>query len=201
MAVILIAMTVESLVVNKVSLLFPFMLLCMFLTAATELGTNQWVGALLNTSGIDPMIILVVVTGIQAVGRFFAGPLVHKLNPAGVLLASAIFSTAGLYLLSIATGAGFTLFAAIIFAIGICYFWPTMLGFVAEYIPKTGALGLSILGGAGMVATSMVLPIMGGSIQNAGPAATLRNMAILPAILVAAFLFLNFYMKGKTNKH
>ncbi len=201
MGVIAVAMVIEGLVVNKVSLLFPFMLLCMFLTASTELGTNQWTGALLNNSGLNPMIILVVVTGIQAVGRLFAGPLIHRLNPSGVLLGSAVFAVIGLYLLSIASGAAFTLFAAVLFAIGICYFWPTMLGFVAEYIPKTGALGLSILGGAGMVATSLVLPIMGGSIQTAGPAMTLRYVAILPGILVVAFIFLNIYMKGKTKKH
>jgi MFS family permease len=201
MGVIAIAMIVEGLVVNKVSLLFPFMLLCMFLTASTELGTNQWTGALLNNTGLNPMLILVVVTGIQAVGRLFAGPLIHKLNPAGVLLGSAVFAVTGLYLLSIASGAAFTMFAAVVFAIGICYFWPTMLGFVAEYIPKTGALGLSILGGAGMVATSLVLPIMGGSIQTAGPAQTLQYVAILPGILVVAFIFLNIYMKGKTHKH
>ena len=65
-----------------------------------------------------------------------------------------------------------------------------MLGFVAEYIPKSGALGLSIMGGAGMVATSMVLPLMGESIDTAGPQATLRYMTILPLILVAAFIFL-----------
>jgi MFS family permease len=196
-ALIVIAVIVEGLVINKASLLFPFMVLCMFLTGSTELGTNQWTGALLNNSGINPMIILVVVTGIQAVGRYFAGPLVHKLNPAGVLLGSAVFSFIGLYLLSIASGAGFTLFAAIVFAIGICYFWPTMLGFVAEYIPSSGALGLSILGGAGMVATSLVLPIMGQSIDTEGPQATLRYMSILPAILIALFILLNILVRNR----
>ena len=65
-----------------------------------------------------------------------------------------------------------------------------MLGFVAEYIPKSGALGLSILGGAGMVATSVVLPIMGRSIDSAGPQMTLRYMTILPIILIVAFVYL-----------
>jgi MFS family permease len=199
--VIIAALIVESLVINKSSLLFPFMLLCMFLTGATELGTNQWTGALLNDSGVNPMLILVLVTGIQAVGRFFAGPLVHKLNPAGVLAGSAIFSFIGLYLLSIADGAAFTLLAATVFGLGVCYFWPTMLGFVAEYIPSSGALGLSILGGAGMVATSLVLPIMGESIDTAGPQMTLRLMSILPAILIVLFIGLNIYMRGKTVKH
>lgn len=201
-AIIVVAVIIEGKVINKISLLFPFILFCMFLTASTELGTNQWINALLQNNGVNPMIILVVVTGIMAVGRFFAGPLVHRLNPAGVLLGSAIFSTAGLYWLSMAEGASITLMAAIVFAIGICYFWPTMLGFVSEYIPSSGALGLSIMGGAGMVATSMVLPIMGESIDTAGPQVTLRYMTILPVILSVLFILLNLYMrsrgKGKT---
>jgi MFS family permease len=195
MGLIIVAAVIEGLVVNKVSLLFPLMLFCMFLTASTELGTNQWINALLV--GIDPMIVLVAITGLMAVGRFFAGPLIHKLNPAGVLLGSSVFAVLGLYLLSIADGPNFTLFAAIVFAIGICYFWPTMLGFVAEYIPKSGALGLSIMGGAGMVATSLVLPIMGKIIDTGGPQAALRFMTALPIVLVVAFIFLNIYMKGR----
>lgn len=201
LAIVAVAVLVEGKTVNKASLLFPFVLFCMFLTASTELGTNQWINALLTDSGINPMIILVVVTGIMAVGRYFAGPLIHKLNPSGVLLGSAIFSFLGLYLLSIASGAGFTMFAAIVFAIGICYFWPTMLGFVAEYIPKSGALGLSIMGGAGMVATSMVLPLMGESIDTLGPQMTLRYVSILPGILVVLFIGLNLFMRNKKVDH
>jgi hypothetical protein len=58
---------------------------------------------------------------------------------------------------------------------------------------------MSILGGAGFVATSMVLPIMGESIQTAGPQITLRNMAVLPAILVVAFIVLSFWVKNKNK--
>ncbi len=199
LGLVAIAVVIEGLVLNKISLLFPMMLFAMFLTASTELGTNQWTNALLTKAGIDPMIILVVVTGIMAVGRFFAGPLIHKLNPPGVLLGSSIFAVLGLYLLSIAEGAGMTLFSAIVFAVGICYFWPTMLGFVSEYIPKSGALGLSIMGGAGMVATSVILPIMGRSIDTAGPQSTLRYMTILPVLLVVIFIFLNFYIRKKPS--
>lgn len=199
LAVIVIAVIVEGLVVNKINLLFPLVLFGMFLTACTELGTNQWTNALLSNAGIDPMIVLVVITGIMAVGRFFAGPLIHKLNPPGVLLGSSVISVVGLYLLSSAEGAGMTMFSAIVFAVGVCYFWPTMLGFVSEYIPKSGALGLSIMGGAGMVATSVILPIMGRSIDTAGPQLTLRYMTILPAILVVLFVFLNIYVRKKPN--
>ncbi len=193
LAAIVVAVVIEARVMNKIGLLFPLMLFSMFLTASTELGTNQWTNALLTNAGIDPMIILVVVTGIMALGRFFAGPLIHRLNPSGVLLGSAIFSVIGLYSLSISEGAAATLGSAILFAIGVCYFWPTMLGFVAEYIPKSGALGLSILGGAGMVATSMVLPIMGRSIDTEGPQATLQYMTVLPIIRIANNPGSNFY--------
>ena len=198
-ALVLAAIVVETLLVNKTGLLFPFMVFCMFLTASTELGTNQFTGALLDKTGIDPMIILVVVTGIMALGRYFAGPLVHKLSPVGVLLASAVISSAGLYLYSTVNGTGSTLFAAVVFAVGVCYFWPTMLGFVSEYMPKTGALGLSIMGGAGMVATSFVLPIMGHSIDTAGPQQTLRFMTVLPLILIVAFALLALYLRSRRS--
>ena len=187
----------EGRLVNKITLLFPFIFFCMLLTASTELGTTQWINALLSKNGIHPMIILAVVTGIMAVGRYFAGGLVHRLNPIGVLLGSAIISFLGLILLSIATGPAFTLLSAAVFAVGVCYFWPTMIGVASEYVPKSGALGMSILGGAGFVATSMILPIMGQSIETAGPQITLRNMSVLPAILIIAFTFLYFYLKNK----
>jgi MFS family permease len=190
---------VETKVVNKMSLLFPLIMFCMLLTSSTELGTNQWINALLIKNDINPMIILVVVTGIMAVGRYFAGALVHRLNPTGVLLGSAIITTVGLLLLSISTGAATTLLSAVVFAVGVCYFWPTMIGVASEYIPKSGALGMSILGGTGFVATSMVLPIMGKSIEIAGPQITLRNMSILPVILIFAFIVLIMLIKNKTT--
>jgi fucose permease len=190
---------IEGKAINKITLLFPFIFACMLLTASTELGTTQWINALLDNKGVHPMIILAVVTGLMAVGRFFAGGLIHRLNPPGVLLGSAIFSVAGLLLLSVTNGAFMTVVSAAVFAVGVCYFWPTMIGAAAEYAPKTGALGMSILGGAGFVATSMVLPIMGESIQTAGPQITLRNMAVLPVILVVAFIFLSFWVKNRNR--
>lgn len=195
--IIAVAIIIEGRLINKISLLFPFIFFCMLLTASTELGTTQWINALLANNGIHPMIILAVVTGLMAVGRFFAGGLIHRLNPPGVLLGSAIFSVAGLFLLSKANGAAMTVFSAAVFAVGVCYFWPTMIGVASEYVPKSGALGMSILGGAGFVATSMVLPIMGKSIETSGPQATLLNMTVLPIILVVAFVILNVIVRKK----
>jgi MFS family permease len=195
--VIAVAIIVEGRLVNKITLLFPLIFGCMLLSASTELGTTTWIEKLLDNKGIHPMMILAVVTGLMAVGRFFAGSLVHRLNPPGVLIGSAIFSVAGLWLLSISSGAIMTVVSAAVFAVGVCYFWPTMIGVASEYVPKSGALGMSILGGAGFVATAMVLPIMGKSIQDAGPVETIKGMSVLPMILVVAFIFLYILVKNK----
>lgn len=191
--------------------LFIFMAICMTLTATAELGTQQWVEKLLGNAGAKPMVILAMVTGLMAVGRYFAGPVVHKLNPIGVLLMSAVVATIGIYAMSQATGA-MVYVAAILFALGVMYFWPTMIGFVAEYIPKTGALGMSLIGGAGMFATGIWQPIIGGWLDDertaalgrglgadaaelAAGQATLDNLAIFPAILIVAFGILFFFRK------
>ncbi len=197
---LMVSLAVEAKVINKMTLLFPFMFLCMFLTASTELGTNQWINALLENSGMNPMLILVLISGLMAVGRYFAGPVIHRLHPSGVLFGSVVLSFLGLISLSYAESTFATLAAALVFALGVCYLWPTMLGFVAEYIPKSGALGLAILGGTGMVATSLVLPIMGSSIDVDGAQLTLRSMSVLPLILIVLFLGLFIFMKFKYSR-
>lgn len=194
--------------------LYLFMICCMVLTANTELSTQQWVERLLAKAGdASPMLILALVTGLMAVGRYFAGPVVHRLNSTGVLWGGSVFAALGIYLMSQATG-GMTYVAAILFAIGVCYFWPTMLGFTGENIPKSGALGMSLMGGAGMFATAIAQPIVGGWLDSArataqaqgltGDAAdlmagheTLSHLLIFPLILIVAFGVLWFYMRKR----
>ena len=177
--------------------LFLFIAFCMLLTAATELGTNQRISSLLADTGVAPLLVLAFINGIMAVGRGFAGPIAHRLSTSGMLWFSAIFSFFGLMALSMASGA-MTFVAAAIFAVGITFFWPTMLSFVAEHIPESGALGLSVMGGLGMLSTSIVLPLMGRVMdENVSGAGTLQLMAILPAILILLFGGLFFYMKKR----
>ena len=197
--------------------LFIFMAICMTLTTTAELGTQQWIERILGASGASPMFIMALITGLMAVGRYFAGPVIHRLNPVGVLLFSAVVATVGIYAMSIATGS-MVYIAAILFAIGVMYFWPTMVGFVAENIPESGALGMSMIGGAGMFALSLWNPVIGSWIDSAREKATaaaitgvnpelvagqsvLSNLALFPATLIIAFTFLYIYMsKKKTNK-
>lgn len=141
--------------------LFLLMIILMFGTAITELFTGQWIDVLLKNVTDNAILLLTIETGVMVIGRAFAGPVVHKFSPQGVLLISAILAAVGLYLLGHTSGN--MLFAgAIIFGMGVCYFWPTMIGFVAENLPKTGAVGLNFMGAAGMFAVSVYMIFMGG---------------------------------------
>ena len=135
----------------------------------------------------NPILVLAFINGIMMVGRLFAGDVVHKLSITKMLLFSSIFSFLGLLWLSSATGAS-SFLAAGVFAIGVCYFWPTMLSFVAVKIPDSGALGLSLMGGLGMFSVSIVLWIMGSMMDlDASGADTLYTLSILPVILIVLF--------------
>ena len=195
---------------NLFSPLYLFLLVCMTLTATTELGTQQWIERILGASGASPMIILAMITGLMAVGRYFAGPLIHRLNPVGVLLASAVCAAGGIFLMSQAQGSTVYM-AAILFALGVTYFWPTMLGCVAEYTPQTGPLGLSLIGGVGMFAVSMWNPVIGSWIDSARTKAqamqlsdsqvdvaigqeVLMKLFSFPVVLIVAFAGLYWFM-------
>ncbi len=193
--------------------LFIVMVICMLMTAASELGPNQWIPSILQNAGVEGILVLVWINGLMAVGRQFAGTFVHRLSPPGMLVVSAILTTLGLFALSKASG-NMLFAAATVFALGVCFFWPTMLGTVSERFPRTGALGLAIMGGAGMLSVSFVLPIMGrlydqgiaarvggadaaaalGSVpvdvQAAAGLETIGKVAILPAILTVVFIIL-----------
>ncbi len=199
-----------------VSPLFLFIFACMALTAISEFGPQQWVGLILSKSGAQPMLILALVTGLMAIARYFGGDAVRKFSQTGVLLGSAVLATIGVYLFSTQTGL-MAYVAAIVYALGIAYFWPNMIGFVADKIPKSGALGMSIVGAVGMFSTSIFQPIIGGWIDGdrataaaagftgdelelvAGQA-TLGTMVLFPAILVVLFTILHFWVKKRTSE-
>ena len=142
--------------------LFLVLLVCMTMTASLELGPEKWIPSVLQSGGVPGILVLVWITGLMAILRFFAGPVVKTLGNIGLLLVSAILSGTGLLLLSFG-GSYFTIaLAATIFALGVCYFWPTMLGTAAERVPKGGALALALLGGTGGLVNSVVTtPLMG----------------------------------------
>lgn len=138
------------------------MLVAMAMTASVELGPNRWVPAVLEAGGIPGILVLVWINGLMAVMRYRAGTVVHRLSPTGLLVASALVSGAGLFALSYVSSPLTIFGAATVFAVGVCYFWPTMLGVVSERVPRSGALGLGLMGTVGMATVGLVAsPQMG----------------------------------------
>ena len=195
-----------------ISPIYLFILGCMALTAISEFGPQQWTSLILSSSGAHPMVILALITGLMAIGRYFGGDIVHKYDQTGVLLGSAVLTAVGIFLFSTQTG-GMVYVAAIFFALGVCYFWPNMIGFVAEKIPLSGALGMSIVGGMGMFSTSIFQAIIGGWIDSstaeqsakgltgttlelAAGQQTLTYMISFPGILIILFAILYFWQRN-----
>ncbi|QMU31277.1 MFS transporter [Adhaeribacter radiodurans] len=192
--------------------LYIFLIVCMALTAISEFGPGQWVGIILGSSGADPMLILALTAGLVTIGRFFAGPVVATLGQTGVLLFGAIFTAIGIYMFSTVTGS-MAYVAAVIYALGYCYFWPVMVGAVAQRVPLSSALGMSIIGAVGMFSSGIFQPIIGGWIEGSNAAytaqgltgsalelatgqATLLKMLSFPAILIVLFTILFFWQRN-----
>ncbi len=193
--------------------LFIVIFVLMAFTAISEFGPQQWYTLVLAQSGVQPLYIAALVASLMAIGRYFGGPLIHRLDQTGVLLGGAVFTLIGLYLFSTVTGA-MAYFAAVVYAVGLCYFWPTMIGFVAERIPKSGALGMSIVGGMGMFSNAIFSPVIGGWIDTERTEKTatgltgnelelavgqdvLLKMTTFPLILIVAFAILYVVMRNR----
>lgn len=149
--------------------IFIILLIIMVPLAITELGTDSWITALMENvlENVHPGWVLVYTSAIMFGLRFFAGPIVHYINPLGLLACSAAVACIGLIWLSAAGTAVMVIFlAATLYGVGKSFFWPTMLGVVAEQSPKGGALTLNTIAGIGMLSVGLLgTPIL-GSIQD-----------------------------------
>jgi MFS family permease len=204
--------------------LFFVLFASMFLTAASELAPGQWVDlALSRTVHMPGILLLVYVSGLMFLMRHFAGPLVQKFSPVGVLWFSCFGAGLGLVALSWANSPITALVAATIWGVGVCYMWPTMLGTASERFPRGGALLMGLMGTAGTLSIQFVLPIMGAifdskKVEAAGGDAafkalqpgpeldrvlgiaaqtSFRDVAILPAILLVVFAAIWLYDRSK----
>ncbi len=147
--------------------MFVVLFLAMFMTAASELAPGQWVDlALTRTVHMPGILLLVYVSGIMFVARHFAGPLVHKLSPIGLLWISCLLASLGLFSLSIADSPVTGILAATVWGCGVCFMWPTMLATASERFPKGGALLMGLMGSAGTASIYFVLPEMGKIFDN-----------------------------------
>lgn len=142
-----------------------FLVLIMMPLATTEIGTDGWITSIMEkvtAEKFHPGWILVYTSLIMMVLRFFAGPIVHALSPLGLLMTSCVLAIVGLTLLSGAQAMGMIFGAATLYGIGKTFFWPTMLGIVAEQTPRGGALTLNAIAGIGMLAVGTLgFPFIG----------------------------------------
>jgi MFS family permease len=203
--------------------LFLVLFCSMFLTAASELAPGQWVDlALTRTVHMQGILLLVYVSGIMFIARHFAGPLVHKLSPIGLLWCSCLLASLGLLALSMANSPTMGILAATVWGCGVCFMWPTMLATASERFPRGGALLMGLMGTAGTLSIQFVLPIMGqifdskkielaggesafkalqgdrlDQVIGAASQTSFRAVAILPAILLLVFGAIWLYDRSK----
>ncbi len=167
------------------ALFAPIMLIMMpmmLLTASMELPPSSWVPPVLEAGGINGLLVFGFVFGIMGTLRLLAPPVVRVLTPTGILFFGSILAVVGLYLFSMAETTFMAFATAAVWAIGIAYFWPTMLGLVSERNPKSGALGLGVMGAIGMLASFLVTPWLGGVADQKGhsqlPENTTKNILV-----------------------
>jgi len=155
---------------------------CMMLTATSELAPGQWVDlALSNVVGMRGIVLLIYVSALMFVMRHFAGPIVLKVSPVGLLWISSLFTALGLYALAAANSPVLAFGAATIWGVGVCYLYPTMLASVSERYPKGGAFFMGLMGFAAGLAIQFVLPQMGAifdaaKLEAAGGVEKLANL-------------------------
>jgi putative membrane-bound dehydrogenase-like protein len=142
--------------------LFLLMLAMMAITTSLELGPMRWVPAVLQSAGLHGILVLVWISGWMVVLRSLAGHFVERLSPPGMLLTAALLTGSGLMLLSFASSTWGAFAAATVFAWGVAFFFPTMVGTVSERMPKTGSLGIVLTAGIGLgMAGAVGVPLMG----------------------------------------
>jgi MFS family permease len=156
-----------------------FLLLLHAMVGYVELGTDSWIANIMSGFIENGVLLLVYTAGLMFVLRFFAGPIVERINPLGLLFVSAVLGSIGLYMMGsmLATGAGvgMILVAATVYGVGKTFLWPTMLGVVGERFPKGGALAMGAMGGIGMLSAGVLGGPGIGYTQDVNTAARLKQ--------------------------
>jgi MFS family permease len=154
--------------------MFVFLLLVMILLATTELGVDSWITNLMTPvlaqfSQYGGLMLLIYTSFIMFVLRFFAGPIVHRISPLGLLATCAALASIGLFWIANAGAAAGMIFAAgTLYGIGKTFFWPTTLGVVTEQFPRGGAMTINAIAGVGMISVGVLGgPILGAIQDNA----------------------------------
>lgn len=138
----------------------PILLLLLVLhgmVGYVELGTDSWVQNIMNNVvGENAFLLFVYMSALMFILRFFAGPIVEKINPVGLLFVASIVACIGLTGLGYVSTGLAVLAAGTIYAAGKTFFWATMLGVVGERFPRGGAVTMGTVGGIGMLSAGLL---------------------------------------------
>jgi MFS family permease len=150
-----------SMVLTLVAPILLFLFLIHAMIGYVELGTDSWIQNITETVLKNKTLALVAFIWTNVLMftlRFFAGPIVHKISPIGLLFGSAVLGATGLALLGLpATNtAVLWLLAVTVYGIGKTFYWPTMLGVISERFPRGGAVALGLSGGIGMISAGFL---------------------------------------------
>jgi MFS family permease len=143
------------------SWILAFLYLLHALVGYVELGTDSWITNITEQilENQDKALLAFIWTNVLMFTlRFFAGPIVEKINPVGLLFCSACLGVIGLYLLGnpMVDSVWPWIGAVTIYGIGKTFYWPTLLGVISERFPKGGALALGLSGGVGMIGAGIL---------------------------------------------
>lgn len=136
-----------------------FLLLIHAMVGYVELGTDSWISSITGSIMADPqkgLMLFVYTSSLMFVLRFFAGPIVHRISPLGLLFVSGILGALGLTMLGNAHSVAMCVVAATVYALGKTFLWPTMLGVVSDLFPKGGAITIGAIGGVGMLSAGLL---------------------------------------------
>ncbi|MBI1874852.1 MAG: MFS transporter [Acidobacteria bacterium] len=181
--------------------LFLVIWVAMWLTAATELGPGSWIPTIFNrvmgSSAQAGILVVVWINGVMYLLRQFGATAAHAVSPVSLIALTAVPAAAGLYFFSLANSSFAAFAAAALFAAGIAFWWPTMLGITSERFPRGGALALAIIGATGSFSTAIAGPIMGWISERFGTDRVLAYWAFLPCLLIVIFGGIHLYDRGR----
>lgn len=179
---------------------FWLIIAMMFLTAATELGPGSWIPNIYEDVMGSKGGILAVVWGsilMYILRQFFSKAVHNMFSPVLLITVTAPLAAIGLFMFKFAETPVMFFAACTLLYVGVCFWWPTMLGITSGRIPISGALGLALVGGAGSFSTYLAGPAMGRINDAVGPRGSLFYWAILPTILFVVFMVIHISDKSR----
>src|SRR5205807_7850570 len=120
-------LSVGQMVTHVFAPLLIFLFIIHAMIGYVELGTDGWIQNIQNNIiGNKAFLLFVYTSLLMFILRFFAGPIVHRINPLGLLFVAAICGAVGVYWLGTVTTVVMAFTAATVIALGKTLHWPTM---------------------------------------------------------------------------